>query len=994
MTRNALALTFVLVVSLVAGPLALAGPTAATPQGFVGVPDGQITQDVPSGESIPLSASDLQGNVLIDSHADSTEVILTTPSRADEIMGSDSNVLGSGEMAIVIRDNQHDAGREIAIDAGQLRTALGHSPEMIYGTHSSGETWQSPAAYEDGYLRFSLDHFSSNTVTFSGEVSISGTYADSSQVSYDLTDLDAASDPVVNLTGKTNTEWDNVSATAVGVNHTSSISVAGNNPPTNGSGGDPQIKVTANVGGASTYNPFHDEGDGSGSYKYQFMGDDANDDTRDSGMQINPSTSGEVTEITVHVGGTMGSDYGGNVDVYISQEATQDGDFTDGTKVATWDPTWSTGAQTITFDTPVNVENGTTYWIQFHTPTSDNDGTADALQIEASDEQASEVWFERYLSDGGGFTHDRYANVDVPIDGSVDGLSVSDGDGNSATFGDFTDGETKTRALNLSTATSSLDFQGKGGGTIDYTLVLQEHTKTEDVGVELNGNWLNHTGTLADGETASLSGDASWLQSGTNRVNVSMPSLSADAPPMQVGLDYSHDASDDLTVEYTGEKFTERYNVSKQYASDRQNPTLTIPFADTAVAMRDLEYRVNGGTWQTLTTADYSLDNTTLTAQLPDVSAGDEITVRANASKVAVENAEITVTDPTAVGERLDTAIDIPSTSGDVAITWPDNSRLRYAYNETYEGADAYHVDGSATLQLPNAGQGDSLRVSSLPVQVAPQSGDVTISVVEPTTTEPVLSVESGSQSGDEVSFTHLEATDGAKYILYSQTNDVVRDSGTANSPVTLVDDDSAEVLAILLDDSGASSSSGDDSSATLAPVPASDSFPWLLILGAAGVIVLGVVVWRGPDDVGGSVASTSAGVAAWLQSHPFATAVLAVVGGLGLIVSGLIAVPSGTGVVLLVSMVPLGTWVALRRWGDQSLVVWAGVTLIALVLGLQLLGTDVVALIFDSQAGIIATIGLIGLAYYALKTYQTEAGTPDSQTTVEFDLESGGDGS
>ncbi|WP_181685832.1 hypothetical protein [Halorhabdus salina] len=331
--------------------------------------------------------------------------------------------------------------------------------------------------------------------------------------------------------------------------------------------------------------------------------------------------------------------------------------------------------------------------------------------------------------------------------------------------------------------------------------------------MELNdGNWANHTGTLADGETITLTGNASWLQSGTNTVNVSMPSLSADAPPMQVDLEYSHDASDRISTLYSSTKWTEYYNVSRTYSSDRSNPTLSIPFESSIYSIGNIEYRTNGGTWQT---PSYSLDSGTMTVSLPDVSAGDKVTVRTTGRQFAVENGQITVTDPTLPTDPLDSKIRVESRSaGDLILGVGETStadRIHYTYNETWTGADErmrFDSGGSQSLVLPTPEAGDEFRVTTIPVEVHPSSGDVVVSAVDPSQSEPTFDVSPGAQAGDPVEFRYLNAQTDEKYLLYSLDNSIVRDSGVASSPITLEDDDSDETLRFQVENT---SSSGSD---------------------------------------------------------------------------------------------------------------------------------------------------------------------------------------
>jgi len=111
--------------------------------------------------------------------------------------------------------------------------------------------------------------------------------------------------------------------------------------------------------------------------------------------------------------------------------------------------------------------------------------------------------------------------------------------------------------------------------------------------------------------------------------------------------------------------------------------------------------------------------------------------------------------------------------------------------------------------------------VRTIPVTVRPASGEVEVSVREPSTTEPQFSVSPGVQDGDTVEFTYLNASDDTHYVLRSMTRGIVVDDGTANSPLTLEDDDSDETLVFELDPV-----SNDEGSGVVGPVdvPSGDS--------------------------------------------------------------------------------------------------------------------------------------------------------------------------
>ena len=77
-----------------------------------------------------------------------------------------------GEFVLTLSDDRGHAGREVAVDAATLEDATGTKPEMTYGLHESGDEWTSEISYENGYAVFEVPTFSSNTVPFTGGVSI------------------------------------------------------------------------------------------------------------------------------------------------------------------------------------------------------------------------------------------------------------------------------------------------------------------------------------------------------------------------------------------------------------------------------------------------------------------------------------------------------------------------------------------------------------------------------------------------------------------------------------------------------------------------------------------------------------------------------------------------------------------------------------------------------------------------------------------------------
>jgi hypothetical protein len=769
------ALLAALVVFSAVAPMA----ALAAPSGLTTVPDSNITQDVPGGETVPVSAADLEGNVLASSgHADTMEVVVTTPEHADEVMGTDSNVIGGGEMAIVFRDSTDHESREVAVDAGLLGDALGYSPEMIRGTHSSGDTWRSEAIYEDGYLSMQIESWSSNTVTFSGEVSLTGSYTDGSTVSYDVSSLDAVSDFSVNVTGSTATEWDNESGQVSG-SDSLPVSVSGNVQPTGPELGEPNLTAE----GVSIDHT--EQASGTDSYTW-----DSPPSYVGTAKVVAETTDGSTVDVRYEV-------------------------LVDGTEVA--GGTFSTNEFATNKDITVNEPIDSSLTFRIAEEDQDTAATITATQeVQASAPQSFTV-----STDTG------------------ESISVSNGAGSGA--------------VDISTTTGSVSTDTSK--PVNLSLDFKERTQTVDPSIEVNGHKTGFSGTLADGSTASLSVNDSWIESGTNTVNVSVGggSLSADAPTPSVDLNYNHDAQDKVSVNYSANKWSEAYNVSRTYADATSNAQLTIPHDGNVVGINSVEYQINGNGWTS--TSDYTLDGTTLTVDVGDLNSGDTVDVRTDARRVAVAGGSITVIEPTAKGNRLDTKIRLDTWSDGDHIGLggsPDARKIHYTYNDPGGEYVRIESDGVQQLYIPNGADGSEMRVSTIPVQADVKSGAARFEVPDPSATEPEFRVAPGSTEGDTVEYTFVDAADDQKYSLYSVSQGVVRDSGTANSPLTLTDDDSEETLMFKQEDD-ANSSSGDASLMGPIQQPTGDgplnSVPVILLAYVGALIALYIV------DQGGTLA-------------------------------------------------------------------------------------------------------------------------------------------
>lgn len=779
-------------------------------------------------------AADLRGEVLVSEYPDTTTLQV---------------VDASGGLVLNVSDDQHRDGRTLSVPADTLAQYEGHRPDLAHVRNSeTGERYSVPVRYAGGQAKIRLKHFSTNTVTFGGRVQITGQHTDGSTHQYELASGENVSEVTANVTGRTAAAFDNVTGIGAGVDTTRSISVGGDLAPTDGQGGDPVLAVTSN-GYYREYNPVDDDGDGTaGSTDQYFAGDDLGDGTPAYDFRLEPNQNVTVTTVSFHIAATVGSEYNSNVDIYLVQQAP-DTTHGEGTLVYdNWNPSWTTGVQTVQLNQGVTMNAGETWTLEVVSTNSDGDGTQDSLRL-SIDGSVSGTWYTR---DGNSFS--SAGNITVSGDTDVTSLSVKDGQGHSHDFGAIADGATETTRLNLSTASGTLNFTGTGAATIDYTLQMQERTSPKAGGLELNGNWSNFTAPAA-GETKSLALDAADLRDGTNRLNISLDdsALSADAPAPVVEVTYHHPATENITVSYDGEAWSERYNVSHTYAGDRQNATHTIPFQGTVHRVKSVEKRVNGSAWQTVAAENITMDGTTLHVELGDVSAGATVDVRTTGRKIKVVNGSLTVERPTMGGHALDTRIRLTSWAPDSHISVANTSsgaRIHWTNNTSYTASPyvVFDMDKGQSLYFPDAPDGATLDVHALPIRVS-TPGRTRVSVVNHSARK--LDVQPAG-STETVTWTVMDAQDGETWVLESITEGKVEDQQEANSPVSLEASDDDELYWIYLDTDGDTSTAESGGGSTGGRQPAPGVYPadpvvhpLIIFAGVLGALAAVVVAER-----------------------------------------------------------------------------------------------------------------------------------------------------
>ncbi len=440
--------------------------------------------------------------------------------------------------------------------------------------------------------------------------------------------------------------------------------------------------------------------------------------------------------------------------------------------------------------------------------------------------------------------------------GTPTNISLAADDGTTTSVGSLADGASQTTTLNLSTSATALTPSFDGGGAVDLAVKLLDRQQTQAVTVEINGETTTYHGTLAAGETTTLSPDTAWVHKGTNRVNITVaPGLSSDAPTGVVDIDYSHRAVANQTISATAEAWTERYNVSRQYGDATDKTSVTLPFSETVVAIRDVDKRVNSDTWHQVADEDIHLDGTTLSVDVGDVPTNATVEVRANGSKVNTENGSLRVFEPTVPGDDLATQFKITDVTGtfgiDVSGTDPA-ARVHYVTNASYTPAGDYAriTNGGAkqTLVLPNASAGATATARTLPLAVTPVN-DARVSVVDPD--EPRFRLSPGRVQGDSVRLRYFAAKDGTTAKLHDMTNDKIAATATASSSAVTFDlnRDETGVYRILAEESTDAGSGGGggggvgrsvrDAVRDIGPLVN----PVVMIIAAAAVILVGAWV-------------------------------------------------------------------------------------------------------------------------------------------------------
>ena len=501
--RRGLAIAFatIMVVSMVAVPFGAAvGAVGASsgPSGMVALGSGQISEDLPEDTDAPIRADDLEGAVYAGDHADSLEVIVTTPERADDHL-ENANVLADDDVAIVLSDDEVHEGREVAVDADVLEAGVGYLPSVAYGVHSSGEEWHSEIDVESGVAIFEVPEFSSNSVTFSGGIELTGTEAASgTSYAYELDSLDGISDFEIDLEGARETEERSVSSTTS--DGTISVEPRGTSPPEDAVMTIEGVRDTE----ARSTSAMASDGD---SFNVDVGG---STDAKDGSV----SFTGVVDPISETISGTGSSSVNldGNQEAsgtlsisYNTPDYTHSSDMEESGAYSSSDTEYVStdelGFESISgfdYDVTKSGYDEGDYTVDVRDP----DGNSlDFPNADISDYDEIQIYLHTSNSMSQHYVRLNSVTIygEIPEDLTVEGDHGSEF---SETFGTTDSG---SEEITVDSDLESIDQSTSNGleNDIDWTFDYSSEYRTKDPSVVIDGSTVSHSGTLDDGETVT-----------------------------------------------------------------------------------------------------------------------------------------------------------------------------------------------------------------------------------------------------------------------------------------------------------------------------------------------------------------------------------------------------------------------------------------------------------------------------------------------------------
>lgn len=814
---RALVLALLMVVSVVAlgfGTLPAAADETPPP-GMQGVPDGNVgPPDHAEGdgppphayEHIPTDAA--VWDIHASSHAGDLEV---------EIGATEA-----GQLAMLLRDENNHEGREVALRADPLIDTLEYQPEAVFGTHDSGDEWTAPIEYDGEYAVFEVPHFSENTIEFTGGISIDADPADDGQsFVYEVDDQESVENFELNLTGhlSESTETDvwklsdgDLQTVDVGgtTTATTTVEIEGieeRNTETVESGIEDGDQLDVTVGGNKD-----PEGPANGLPQVTLQPVTGIDGTDDGGT-VGDSTGDRHT---VYLADAQGKSRFSEFDGVVKYDRTDrqrwadvtlyaiPGDrgndvFSQGEEVCTasdWRDEDSDLHQSDLSCSTANLQNGNTtdgltmgieiddeqyiesvevdlYKTEYHDSEFDFTVSSDTDSVSLSSDGSEGIELST-AEDGLDVTGWGLAEATVEWEEitvtedptiSVGGTTVID------ETGYVEDGQTVSDQTQLEPGDHDVTASTANNTEVTTTVERDEQTETQDPTIYVNGQEAaSHTGTLSDGQTETFSPDASLVEEGENVIEVEV-APDVDRPTGMVRMEYQHDANTvSETVTFEAEEWTERYDVSRTWPSDEADAEMKLSFKGDVVELRDLEVREGGAEWST--PENYEFDNSTLTVEFGSIEAGTTTDIRINGSKVKVHDGEIEVIQPTIEGNDLETEFEIVEYDSNMSIETSETSSnqwVHYTTDESWSAPDSHAritAGGNQHVHLPEATQGATATMRTAPLEVAPETGEAEIRIID--VDEIRFSVASGSTAGDDLEVTYHDVVSGESYELYA----------------------------------------------------------------------------------------------------------------------------------------------------------------------------------------------------------------------------------
>lgn len=579
-------LTIALVVMLVTSAVAPAAAASAdsSTNGFAGLSNDQVGHQIPGeiNDKIPVSNTEIEdrseGRIMASDHAGDMSanwVVINEKSGAivdQEGANAIERSNGNPPLKVVIQlsDDVNHESRRVTMPASLIEELYGYKPEMAYGTHESGEQWTAPVTYEDGMAIFTVPHFSTNTISFDGEITITSDPAlNGDKFVYNVSESEEVSNFTIDITGqeRTNdvaksgtyingntldhtvggttstrngevtftgivTKTDRTPSDSTGVGGTTYPTINGNMEPDGPASGEPEVSVTSSpdTARADVANKDITGGDSAGT-SVTYTANTAGVSTVDAITFRARSYYSNPIDIRVECGG---NDFG--VKTLPSQttgEWTWDSGSTTSCDTITVTKESSGGAWT-TDETQSYISNS---WAETESPdpnslSLDADGGGGSVSVGSGGtygiDMKSDTSSVSVSGNGEGTVsmdfvyNDTYQTEDPSID--IGGKTVNH-------TGTLSDGATTTESVTLHPGSKSNSISTAGGSDVDIQVNYTEVTESVDPTIEVNGQAVaSYNGTMSAGETKSVNADEAAIQNGTNTVNVTVSDSVTDGP--------------------------------------------------------------------------------------------------------------------------------------------------------------------------------------------------------------------------------------------------------------------------------------------------------------------------------------------------------------------------------------------------------------------------------------------------------------------------------